>query len=238
MGSWIVQSCQGAHTPLDGNVFGHNFRVRIRMEYQPSKIGRFKEPPILAWDETILYNDYGDNTRWHFAGNMYKMKPASPTVSVWGQRYYRAYLNAHNTPYFDYGKEKGYSKLLDNRGIPVPGAVLGVHNDKDAQNEAVRSYLKRNGGILQIEVHDIPGMSTANNNAERVLIFNCGVTGMGPRVKCWQHIRIDTNQPRTTWMRNFQMGANAPGLKTTGLRVVSAPIILTPALASGAVNDF
>ena len=150
---------------------------------------------------------------------MYKHKPGSPTVAVWGQRYFRAYLDAHHMPYAS-ATAKGHAKLLDKSGMPVPGAKLGTHVGMDAQNKAVKNYLKHHGGMLEIEVHDIPGISLVpgnTRNIERVLIFNCGVTGMGPRVPCWQHIKIDTTQPRHTWTRNFQMGGNPPGLRTTGL---------------------
>lgn len=239
MGTWTVQSCQGSATPLD-DPFGHNFLVRIRMKYTPSMVGKFVEPPVLAWDEVIQFNDYSDGTRWEFTGNMYKHKPGSPTVAVWGQRYFRAYLEAHRTPYASPTK-KGHSKLLDKGGMPVPGAKLGVHQGYEAQNNAVRDYLKRNGGMLEIEVHDIPGISIQpgkDRNIERVLSFNCGVTGMGPRVKCWQHIKIDTSQPRHTWTREFQMNGNPPGLRTTGLtRKQNYAEIPNTAPAEGAMNE-
>jgi hypothetical protein len=240
MGTWTVQSCQGAATPLS-SPFGHNFLVRIRMKYTPSAIGKFVEPPILAWDEVIQFNNYADGTRWEFIGNMYEHKPGSPTVAVWGQRYFRAYLQAHGTPYQQLGgKQKGHSKLLDKGGMPVPGAKLGVHQGLDAQNNAVRDYLKRNGGMLEIEVHDIPGIVVTpggTRNVERVLSFDCGVKGMGPRVKAWQHLKIDQSQPQTSWIRNFQIGSSAPGMKTSGLKLVIDPAQSgNPAPAEGAVR--
>jgi hypothetical protein len=88
----------------------------------------------------------------------------------------------------------------------------------------VQKYLQRNGGILEIKVHDIPGISLASGNdrdIERVLIFNCGVKGMGPRVKAWQHLAIDTSQQRTQWTHDFKLDGNPPGLKTTGLPVIT-----------------
>lgn len=240
MGSWLVQSCQGSSTPLD-TPFGHNFRVRIRMKYTPSRIGKFVEPPILAWDEVILMQNYEKGERWEFTGNMYQHKPASPTVAVWGQRYFRAYLNAHNMPYQQLGgKQKGHSKLLDSGGMPVRGTALGTHQGHAAQNKAVQDYLSRNGGMLEIEVHDIPGIAVTpggTRDLERVLIFNCGVTGMGPRVKCWQHLKIAQSQPKQKWIRNFQMGGNSPGVKTTGLKVVTDYAQMpNPAPAEGAIT--
>ena len=218
MGSWNVLSTIGRFEPIN-SPFGHNFFVKIRIQYTPTRFSKFVEPPNLAWDEVIMVNNYRDGNRWEFQGNMYTHKPASPTVKVWGQRYFRAYLNAHGRPY----GHKGYSKLFDRNNSPVPGRVLGTHNDMWSQNKAVQDYLKSNGGILEIEVHDIPGIVVNegdDRNMERVLIFNCGVVGMGSRVKAWQHIKIDQSQPRESGTRDFQMTGNAPGIKTTGLELV------------------
>jgi len=238
---WHVLSVQGEHSPL-GTAFGHDFKVTIRMQYNVSRLGtRFTEPPPLAWDEIIQFNNYGDSTRWEFVGNMYKHKPGSPTVCVWGQRYFRAYLNAHNKPYVGFGSTaKGYSKLYDAKSRQlVPGSALGNHQDTASQNKAVQDYLKKHGGILEIQVHDIPSVgATAGKakNVERLLIFNCGVEGMGPRVKAWQHIQVDSSKPQSAWKRNFQMNVPAPGLKTSGLKVVTDYAqVPNPAPASGAV---
>jgi hypothetical protein len=227
MGSWSVVSVTGRHSELNAP-FGHNFYVTFRLKYSATTFGPFVEPPILAWDEVIMFNNYGSGERWEFVGNMYEHKPGSPTVAVWGQRYFRAYLNAQNTPFT--GNIKGHSKLFDKNGAPVPGSKLGSHGGpadtgrRAEQNKAVQDYLKRNGGILEVEVHDVPGISVEGGKArdiERVLIFNCGVTGMGTRLKAWQHLRIDSGQPQANWTRRFQMdNSNPPGLRTTGLKLV------------------
>jgi hypothetical protein len=238
MGTWSVMSVVGRHTDLD-SPFGHNFWVTIRMKYSATMMGKFTEPPILAWDETILVIKHDVAERWEFVGNMYKHKPASPTVAVWGQRYFRAYLHAKGTPFT--GNIKGHSKLFDKNGAPVPGSKLGTYNDKPAQNKAVQDYLKNNGGILEIEIHDIPGISVTpgqTKNTERVLIFNCGVEGMGTRVKAWQHLKVDSSQPQGSWYRRWQMDANPPGLKVTGLKLVTDYAqVPNPTPAEGAIHE-
>lgn len=239
MGNWSVISVAGRQTDL-AEPFGNNFWVNIRIKYTPSMIGSFTEPPILAWDETIMVINHDVGERWEFVGNMYEHKPGSPTMAVWGQRYFRAYLHAKGTPYVTHNS-KGHSKLLDKNGVPVPGAALGNHADKNAQNKAVQDYLKKHGGILEIEVHDIPGIAVQagkTKDIERVLIFNCGVQGQGPRVKAWQHLKVNSSQPRTAWHRRFQMDANPPGLRVTGLKVVTDYAqVPNPTPAEGAISE-
>jgi hypothetical protein len=225
MGSWSFLSSRARFTKLDDAYnYGTNFYAQFRIKYTPSTFGKFVEPPHLAWDEVIMFNDYKDSEQWQFTGNMYTHKPASPTVGVWAQRYFRAYCDIHNTPHPDQYMWKGSSKLFDKHNVPVTRTAIGTHMGVDAQNKAVQDYLKRHGGILEIEIHDIPSFvkATAGQtfNQERVLIFNVGVTGLGGRIQAWQHLKMDTTQPATTWINNFQVNGNAPGLRTSGLKVV------------------
>ena len=242
MANWSVISAVGRFVVLNNATnFGTEFFVTFRIKYTPSLIGSFVEPPHLAWDEIIMFNDYTDMTRWEFVGNMYTHKPASPTVGVWAQRYFRAYCHAHGTPHPDQGRWKGHSKLFDKNGTAVKGSALGTHTGVDKQNKAVQNYLKKHGGILEIEVHDIPSFVKPTGgkvyDQERVLVFNCGVTGMGPRVAAYQHLKMDSTQPATSWTNTFHIGGTAPGLKTTGLKMtqnlgVSTPV---PALPAGGI---
>jgi hypothetical protein len=223
MGTWSVQSVTCRNSPLNTPTeFGTNWYVTYRIKYTTSLIGSFTEPPKMAWDEVILYVDYVKREYWEFVGNMYTRKPDSPTMAVWAQRYFRAYLHAHNTPFVgSFGKQKGHSKLFDNNGAPVAGTKLGTHAGVAAQNKAVRDYLKSNGGILEIEVHDIPNVLKPTGgkikNVERILSFDCGVTGIGPRVKAWQYVKLDSAQPATSWVYQFQTAGSPPGFKTSGL---------------------
>lgn len=228
MGTWSVLSVTSRHDALNTSTeYGTNWYVTFRIKYTPSRMGGFVEPPMMAWDETILFNDYVKKEHWMFNGNFYTRKPDSPTMAVWAQRYFRAYLHAHNTPFVAFGgKQKGHSKLFDANGKPVPGKALGTHVGEANQNKAVQDYLKKNGGILEIEVHDIPNVlkpGGKDKNVERVLIFNCGVTGIGGRAQGWQHIIMDSSKPELSWTYNFQTAGSAPGLKTTGLKVVPDP---------------
>lgn len=172
-------------------------------------------------------------------GNLYTQKPDSPTMAVWAQRYFRAYLHAHGTTFTDMRREKGYSKLFNAAGAPVTGAQLGVHEGAQEQNNAVKNYLSKNGGTLEIQIHDTPAIVFQRGqakNVERVLVFNCGVTNDTKRIKAWQHITLDTSKNRETWIYNFQTGDfPSPGVKTTGLKIVPDPTPKSDLLPSGGI---
>ena len=224
MALWSVMSVTGRSNVLnDATNLGANFYVTFRIKYTQSTFGAFIEPPIMAWDEVIMKCDYTNRQYNEFIGNMYTHKPASPTVAVWAQRYFRAYLHAKGLPYNNWkGDAKGHSKLFDKNNSAVPGTALPNAVGLEAQNKAVQNYLNLNGGILEIEVHDIPSFIKPTTgivkNIERILTFNCGVTGMGPRVKAYQHLKLDSTQAPNTWTNVFVIGGgNPPGVRTTGL---------------------
>lgn len=241
MGNWSVVSVNSSNAHLNNSKdYGTTWKVTYRLKYTPSFIAdKFVEPPKLAWDETILYNDYTKGEHWNFNGNLYTRKPDSPTMAVWAQRYFRAYLNAHNQTFTGFNA-KGSSKLLDKNGAPVQGKHLGTHMGENKQNQAVIEYLKRYGGQLEIEIHDVPNVIKPTpgkpKHVERVLIFDCGVEGGGPRAKGWQHIIVDSSKPESSWTYNFQAGnTNAPGLKTTGLKTVPNAVPQSTLLPTGGI---
>ena len=240
MGTWSVVSVNCRHDPLNSATeYGTNWYVTYRIKYIASLMGGFVELPNMAWDEVIQFADYVKDEYWEFHGNMYTRKPDSPTMGVWAQRYFRAYLHAQNRPYRSHGdKQKGHSKLFDKNGAQVPGSALGKHDTMPEQNKAVQDYLKRHGGILEIEVHDIanvlkPAAGKAKR-VERVLAFNCGITGTGTRVKAWQYIRMDALQP-DTWIYKFQTASSPPGIKTSGLKVVAGNVPQSDLLPQGGI---
>jgi hypothetical protein len=237
MGRWSLLSIAQRYTVLNNATnLGVNFYVTYRLQYTKS-MGKFVEPPKMAWDEIILYNDHAAKKRWEFSGNMYTHKPDSPTMAVWAQRYHRAYSHAHGQSLIS--NSKGHSKLFDLKGTPVPGSALGkgppgnFHslNGQEQntvyakQNVAVQDYLKKNGGILEIEVHDIPSIlkpldKSKNKSIERLLVFNCGLSDTGPRMQAWLYSRVDSSEPETAWINRFNNDGNPPGVKTTGLALI------------------
>lgn len=242
MGQWNVLSINCRHKPLNTpSNFGTEWFVTYKLKYTPSMIGNFTEPPKMDWDETILFVDRAKQEWWEFRGNFYTQKPDSPTMAVWAQRYHRAYLHAHKEPFTgSFGEAKGHSKLFDKNNVPVTAQALGKHMGVDAQNKAVQKYLKDKGGILEIEVHDVPSLNKVlaggtAKDIERVLIFNCGVEGSGMRAKGWQHVKMDSSQPASSWHYEFQTAGSAPGLKTTGMKKVPDPTPKSNMLPTGGI---
>jgi|JI8StandDraft_1071087.scaffolds.fasta_scaffold139161_2 hypothetical protein len=232
MGTWSVLSVTSSNEILNNSVsYGTTWKVTYRLKYTKSIFGKFVEPPKMDWDEIIYKYDYIKKTYYEFRDNMYTRKPDSYTMAVWAQRYFRAYLHAHNTPFNDSGRQKGYSKLFDKNGSPVSGRALGTHSTVAGQNKAVQNYLSSNGGILEIQVHDVPALlkkessSTKEKNLERLLIFNCGVIGMGSRATGWQHLKMDSTQPEDMWYNNFQTLEKPPVISTDGLAKIDPEYI-------------
>lgn len=240
MGTWSLDSIAQRYTILNNaSNLGVNFYVTFRLKYTKSTFGKFVEPPKMAWDEIILFNDHTKKERWEFMGNMYTHKPDSPTMAVWAQRYHRAYFHAHGIAFPD-SQAKGHSKLFDLKGLPVTAKALGKPppadivqmnpNQKNSlyakYNAVVQDYLKSNGGILEIEVHDIPSIIKPKPGQtkciERLLTFNCGVTGMGPRMQAWLYSKVDSAVPEAQWTNQFNNDGAPPGIKTSGLKLLPA----------------
>ncbi len=238
---WSVISVTCDHSRLDTpKEFGTNWYVTFTIKYTTALIGGFSEPPNMEWNEVIMNVDFEKKEYWDLSGDFYTQKPESPTMAVWAQRYFRASLHAHNLPFRNsFGTQKGHSKLFDKKGAPVTAKMLGTHVGEPAQNKAVQDYLKKHDGILEIQVHDIPNILKAGpgkqKNLERVLIFDCGVTGIGPRVKAFQHIKMDSTKPPQTWTYTFQTTGLAPGVKTSGMKKVADPTPKGDLLPTGGI---
>jgi len=236
MGTWSLESLTGRYSPLNTSTnFGHNFYANYRMKYTADAFGRFVEPPKLDWHEKVIKAEL-DAREWHeYELNMYTLKPQSKTLEVWCRRYIEAYLKAFGMPSASaQSGMKGSSTLLDKNGQPVQGQKLQANlTDSGKQADAVRSYLKRHGGILAIEIHDIPSLALplgANRHTQRLLIFNVGVEGMPLHVQAEQYLEADANRPQSTWTQEFLMTWGKTW-SSRGLRKVPPPPNLVTPLA-------
>lgn len=238
MGSWTLQSVSHTSALNDtSELFGNHYVVDFKLRYAKSAFGGYKETPKLYWHEVIMMNDHKAGEHWTFTTNMYEHNPLSKTLEVWAKRYVAAYAHAAGTPD---PLMKGSSVLVDTRGQPVPIAKIGKGIfDKTKQADAVRAYLKGHGGGLDIRIDDIPSINIPRNgeHKERLLIFDCGVVGGGPRTKAIQYLVVDQAVQKSQWTRRFDLAWTMTGLKTTGLKVVSAPASVsaprTPVFATG-----
>jgi hypothetical protein len=208
MGQWTLQSLNATHSVRDGDVFGHNFHVFYKLKYTASTFGPFVEPPKLDWHEQCKMLDHGTGEWWEFDINLYDVKPSSLTLKPWSRRYIEAYRNAAGTTN-RVDLQYGSVKLLDKNGQAVTVQTLGPNKmNSQEQADAVRSYLKRHGGMLVIEIHDNPGCRLpvpATQHQERLLIFNVGVVGSGLKQQAEQYWSVDGSQPQGTWQRSFTL---------------------------------
>ncbi|MCG3124251.1 MAG: hypothetical protein GIKADHBN_02703 [Phycisphaerales bacterium] len=207
MGTWTLERLTTEFSDYDtSELFGTNFKARFWLAYTPTAFDRFAETPRLDWHELILMKEHHNNQWWEFETNMYEHNPLSNTLKVWPGRYVIAYDTAAGEPPFGV---KGRSELLDRGGMRVAIDKLGAGISDNAQKaDAVRSYLKKHGGILMIEVHDIPSINkpTGNQHKERLLKFNVGVAGSVLRAQAEQYLVVNHAQPKAAWTRRFSNG--------------------------------
>ena len=211
MGKWTLEALRLNHSLLDDEqYFGHNFKVKYTMKYTTTLgtgVG-FTEPPMLDWHEKVVSKEIDTRGYCRYEAKMYELKPTSLTTGIWMQRYLDAYRGCAGIP----NPGKGSSRLRSKEGQPVTLATLGAGSktltEPKKQAEAVRDYLKSKGGILDIEVHDIPSLTwNVERNTERCLTLDCGLVGITTmRVKAEQHLIVNTAQPRSTWTRSLKVG--------------------------------
>lgn len=225
MGNWSLVSVKTSDSHRDGQVFGTYMPVVFRLKYTPKRFGKFKEMPALQWNEVITVLDHKEGEYWVYVGDQYRRNISSPTFGTWTYRYSLAYASsASGRSYHETGAP---SILMDNNGRQVPKSALPQANTSAKQADAVRNYLFQHGGMIDATVRDSPGVRTPEpndgTNKERLLTFDCGLEGMGQRVHAWQYLRVNSNEPQSKWIRQFQWNNSSPGVKTTGLTRVPPP---------------
>lgn len=142
-------------------------------------------------------------------------------------RYLAAYRVAASVTPVVADNAKGTAQLLAKDGKPIPVATLGAGlATPEAQVKAVRDYLQSRGGILEVQIHDIPSISLPlrdEANTERLLIFNCGLVGVTTnRVRAEQLLIVNHAQPKASWTQSFKIGAGHDWA-TRGYNKVATP---------------
>ncbi|MCC6427708.1 MAG: hypothetical protein IT435_12920 [Phycisphaerales bacterium] len=206
MGTWTLERLVGSFSDFDTTeLYGTNFRARFWMRYKPATLEKYVETPLLDWHELILMREHHKNQWWDFETNMYEHNPLSNTLKIWPGRYIYAYNSVHGIGEFNL---KGSVQLTDKDGLAVPPEKLGTANNDAAKADRVRSYLKDKGGVLVIEVHDIPSINMPKHgeHKERLLKFNVGVVGQSLRMEAEQYLDVDAAKQKQAWTRRFQLG--------------------------------
>jgi len=227
MGTWTLQSIVANCSDFENTeLFGTNFTATYRLIYNQAFFNEsFKEMPRLDWHETIMMNEHHLKETWVFDTNMYTHNPTSKTLEIWSKRYIESYNSSNNQKDFNI---KGSGQLLDKKGGLVKASALAVASNDEEKAEAVRNYLKSNGGILEIKIEDIPSINKpkigeAAIHKERLLLFNVGVEGGGTRAQAYQYLNLNSAVPKTGWTRRHGIGWGVSSIKTTGLNNVAAP---------------
>lgn len=237
MGRWAVESVTGSSSTMEtSDGFGNNFFCNFKLTYRPSKVGRFVEPPKLDWHEKFIMIDHHKRERWVFESNMYEHNPTSRTLGIWPRRYLEAYDAAIGRG----SSSIGSARLVDKMNQPIRGEKLKRATENGAKADAVRDYLKANGGSLLITIHDIPSISMpklvvppqtpgADRNPvmehkERLLMLDCGVVGGVLRFKAIQYLNVDGTKPKSQWDREATLSWTRTDLPLPrGYHTVPAP---------------
>jgi hypothetical protein len=226
MGTWSLQSVNITTVePYEtSELYGTKVVATYRLRYTRSMVGGFTETPRLDWHETIMMNERHKGEAWVFDTNMYAHNPLSRTLEIWAKRYIEAYNHANGRAFAG----KGYAKLFDTNGIQVRANALQTKTDPAAKADAVRKYLKDHGGILEMQIHDIPSINKPRPgdtvHKERLLLFNVGVEGGNTRAQAYQYLVVNSALLAAQWTRQHGNGWTISRLNTTGLRSVTAPV--------------
>lgn len=236
MGTWSCTEITTARRDRTRDLYGHFMDVTFTLRYRPSLIGGFREMPRLEWKEVITLLDHERGQVWTYAGDQYARNAKSMTFFTWYSRYVLAYDSvAHPAP--------GPVQLLDSLGRRLPRDRFAPTPDPDEKVRRVRRFLSRQGGIVRITVTDTPAINRPRSgrpvHKERLLTFDCGLRGMGRRVRAWQYLRVTSDRPEHTWSRRFQFTHDSPLLEAHGFERVPPPInvsmVKTPHFGRGEV---
>ena len=235
MGMWSIVSMTTSIRNRN-DVYGHFFAVAFRLRYTPSPVGPFTEMPRLEWNETItmIERDAGSPTSvtagtsgtwWQYVGDQYARNPGSPTFFTWVSRYIYSYDAVRAG---SYGADDP-NCLYDHNGRQLPRDTFGPLGTDQERADAVRTYLQRHGGVMKVIVVDKPGINKPERGTlpavhkNRILTFDCGLRGFGPRVRAVQHLTVDSSVGEGQWFRECELGGTSRPFSTEGMRKVQPP---------------
>lgn len=244
-GVWKVVSATHRASRLDTKTnYGSNVEVTFVLSFTPGTgafANKWVAPPTLDWHEKfIMIETNGEKKeRWVHENNMYMQKPHSLTLKAWPERYILAF-DAANGKLPEIWSSAGFklrsgSILKDKTGRRVTAAALGPATTPGAKATAVKNYLMKNGGSLEITIHDIPSIIKPKVGAqekwkkERLLIFDVGFVRVpSPRVKLEQYLVVDSMFPSQRWTETHLAGHNKKDLPLpAGYKNVATPVGVT-----------
>jgi hypothetical protein len=241
MGLWNLDNIHAfPPQPLTGATFGNSFGVSFYLRYTPEttwfrRKDRFEETPRLEWIETITMKESGGQVNglprtpqfWKFHTDMYRHNPSSRTLIAWRKRYLLAYKHVANEPYtgFDMAPNCFVQLLSFRNSMLTIDDLGGLQQDDFSKAEAVRNYISENGCQMIIHLKDVPAIALSNDFTvkERLLEFNIGVQGQSARIRAYQYLKVDNNQPQIQWDRELIYSSNISRDVQPGGHGVSSP---------------
>lgn len=224
IGKWQLEKLQFSYSNLNSDeAIGNNVVANIELSYKPdwkdSVLGVFQEMPDLKWKERITLNDFSKKQSWSFKADMFQHNPSSRTMEVWPRRYIEAYNSAAGQPTL----VRGAVVLRDLQGNNVSLAGLGGEvSGNEEKSKAVRDYLSKNGGVLAIEVHDVPSIITRENtHKERLLEIQVGLSGVKTKAAINQYLNVEIT-PEKSVSKRFVSVRPIP-MVDRGLKSVEPP---------------
>lgn len=167
----VLETNVNSFSALDNEAARSRIEVMFKLKYQPEGSDNFVDIPHLNWKENIKCND--DGNVWQFSADMYSHNKNSMTFFSWNQRYSAAYDYIKST---NKSGLKWIVKMNDiNMNEISPEALPDAIENIDKE-QAVKNYLKRKGGILEVKIIDLPKIEISNSGQqkERVINFDIG----------------------------------------------------------------
>lgn len=224
IGKWKLEKLQFSYSDLNSNeAVGNNIVANFELSYTPdwkdSLLGKFQEMPNLTWWERITLNDFSKGQSWSFEADMLQHNPSSRTMEVWPRRYIEAFNSAAGQP--DLGR--GAVVLRDVQGNNVSLSSLGGEvSGNEEKSKVVRDYLSKNGGLMAIEVHDVPSIVLRENtHKERLLEIQVGLSGAKTKASINQYLNVEDTQKKFVTKR-FVSVRPIP-ISDSGLKLVEPP---------------
>lgn len=155
---------------------GSIIEITFRLLYRGFYVGEFIDLPVPQWITSIKCE--GDEKVWSYTLDRFKASDRSPLLSLWHRRYIAAY---HFVKAPDNAGPHGHVHLYDINLQPVLSRELPNATDPQQQSDAVKHYLKRHGGILDITLAESYSVNLhdRHDSEERVTRFTIGFRQQG-----------------------------------------------------------
>lgn len=216
----VLETNVNSFSALDKTEASSRIEVKFKLKYQQDGNNNFVEIPPLNWKENIKCND--NESVWQFNTDMYVHNKNSLTFYSWNQRYTSVYDYIKST---NKAESNWMNKMYDkNMNEITPETLPDVIENIDKE-KAVKDYLKREGGILEIKIIDRPtiNISNAREKKERVINFDIGFNN-NSLIKFNQGVAIKDAKPELAFVTTGgEINLALEAVNTLPPEIVSTP---------------